>query len=296
MELNGFHRTDITILVRCFYLFSAAAILLVRCTPLLKDRFLDYGARSSTISHHDRTRTAASAEKSSIVALLDYLATWRVSHSYFLLFYLTSTLLSLFWLYVVYYEVDTIVQVRSHQALYALVLVCIHSIRRLYENVFISVSNTKSTMWVGHFAIGLAFYLFLHIAILVEFDGRHDTQFRIYSLQALSATLLFVLASMWQHKYHQYLASLVKYTLPTRFGAKSIVAPHYTAECLLYLSLTILAAPRDQYLNRTLLGVTIFVIVNLGVTADGTQIWQLSKFKDRRPEIEKRWRMLPGLF
>ncbi|KPI37320.1 uncharacterized protein AB675_1468 [Cyphellophora attinorum] len=151
-------------------------------------------------------------------------------------------------------------------------------------------------MWVGHFAIGLAFYLFIHVATIAEYASDEGTPSTRLTPKFVVSTLVFAIASVWQHKYHEYLSSLVKYTLPNRFGATHIVAPHYTAECLLYASLAVLTAKDGQLFNRTLLCVLAFVVVNLGVTADGTKKWQLSKFAGRKAEVRMRWRMLPGLF
>jgi 3-oxo-5-alpha-steroid 4-dehydrogenase 3 / polyprenol reductase len=287
-------RPDIIIIVvRCFYLLSAACILLVRCVPPLRDRFLEYGPRSIE-SDKGRNRDVSDVS-TSLTRVLDYVASWRVSHSYFLLFYLASTSLSAYWIYNTY-STEPLLRLRSIGPIYALVLFALHSLRRLFECMFIVVPNSGSTIWIGHFAIGLAFYLFIHIAIIAEFAYEQGTPSSRLTPRVAIPIAVFTVASIWQHKYHEYLSSLVKYTLPERFGATRIVAPHYTAECLLYASLAVLTAKDGQLSNRTLLCVLAFVVVNLGVTADGTKKWQLSRFSGRNDEVQRRWRMLPGLF
>ena len=73
-----------------------------------------------------------------------------------------------------------------------------------------------------------------------------------------------------------------------------VVCAHYTCECLLYLSLAMVAAPERQVFNRTLLCAGLFVSVNLGVTADRTRWWYIEKFGPEK--VTGRWRMLPLLY
>lgn len=305
-SLSWLRATDITLLVRCFYLCSAAAIIAVRCVPPLRKRFLDYGPRGNppvlTTANKRSEPDLLSHQSSMSVRLLDYAATWRVSHSYFLMFYIVSVVLCALWCYDVLIDPTTmswllpIARLSTRRPLIGLLLMSGHSVRRLYENASIVVPNPNSYMWVGHFVVGTAFYVCIHVAILAEFADTYSPPAAASggSLLVVSATLMFLAASLWQHLYHRYLASLKKYTLPSRYGASYIVAPHYTAECVLYFCLAIIAAPSGHF-NFTMLCVLAFVVVNLGVTADGTKTWMLGKFRDQQDDINDRWRMLPGL-
>jgi len=114
------------------------------------------------------------------------------------------------------------------------------------------------------------------------------------SLKTFVGTLLFLLASGVQHDCHAYLASLKKYTLPEHPAFMQVLCPHYLAECLIYLALSIIAAPPGQVFNRTVLCAMVFVAVNLGVTADGTKQWYEQKFG--KEKVATRWRMIPFLF
>ena len=106
--------------------------------------------------------------------------------------------------------------------------------------------------------------------------------------------LLFILASGVQHDCHAYLASLKKYTVPDHPVFHNLVCPHYFAETLVYLALSLVAAPPGYVFNRTILCAFLLVTVNLGVTADGTKRWYEQKFG---PETVKgRWRMIPFVF
>lgn len=85
-----------------------------------------------------------------------------------------------------------------------------------------------------------------------------------------------------------------KYTLPEHPAFLSTLCPHYFAECLIYLALSLIAAPRGHAVNRTVFCALVFVIVNLGVTADGTKNWYEQKFgKDK---VASRARMIPFVF
>ena len=114
------------------------------------------------------------------------------------------------------------------------------------------------------------------------------------SLRSIFGTAGFLVVWSAQHRCHRYLAGLKKYTLPEGGLFQYLLCPHYTCECLLYLSLAVVAAPEGQWLNRTLVWAAIFVSVNLGVTANGTRAWYIEKFG--RQKVEKRWRMIPFVF
>ncbi|KAI6837481.1 hypothetical protein KC340_g18388 [Hortaea werneckii] len=166
------------------------------------------------------------------------------------------------------------------------------------------------------------------------------------SFRTFLSLLLFILASGFQHDCHAYLCSLKSpssstttttnaaankdndpssssgkpkdsYQLPTHPAFTHLIVPHYTAECLLYLSLAFLAAPapqpqsptrpsagaqaagRGSVFNYTLLAAGIFVVVNLGVTAQGTREWYLVRFggsREGRELVERRWRLVPGVW
>jgi 3-oxo-5-alpha-steroid 4-dehydrogenase 3 / polyprenol reductase len=97
-----------------------------------------------------------------------------------------------------------------------------------------------------------------------------------------------------QFKCHQYLSGLRKYSLPEAGMFRYLVCPHYTCECLLYLSLAIVAAPEGQLCNRTILCGLGFVAANLGITASGTRKWYSGKFGSE--QIKDKWNMIPFVY
>lgn len=114
----------------------------------------------------------------------------------------------------------------------------------------------------------------LHDEVLSNAKGlTADALFKI--VVALS---LFISAWVSQYRCHKHLAGLKKYSLPDLGMFRHLVCPHYTCECVIYLSLAIVAAPEGQLCNTTLLSALMFVAVNLGVTAHGTRSWYTEKF------------------
>lgn len=114
------------------------------------------------------------------------------------------------------------------------------------------------------------------------------------SVKELVGLSLFLFAWSMQYRCHKHLAGLKKYSLPESGMFRYLICPHYTCECLLYLSLAIVAAPGDQLYNRTLMCGMIFVAANLGVTASGTRKWYASKFGDAK--ITNKWNMIPLIY
>jgi len=137
-------------------------------------------------------------------------------------------------------------------------------------------------------------------------------------LRTFASVLLFILASGIQHDCHTYLASLkskpatppatksvhlskngegdsleaAQYKLPDHPAFAYLIAPHYTAECLIYLSLTMVAAPQGSaWVNRTLACALVFVVVNLGATADVTREWYRRRFGEAA--VKGKWRLVP---
>ena len=105
---------------------------------------------------------------------------------------------------------------------------------------------------------------------------------------------LFILASGIQHDCHTYLASLPKYTLPMHPIFQVLVCPHYTAECVIYLSLAIISAPRGAVINKTMFTAFLFVSTNLAVTASMTKEWYERKFG--KELVAKRWKIMPSVY
>ncbi|KAF2834506.1 hypothetical protein M501DRAFT_590721 [Patellaria atrata CBS 101060] len=294
------------------FLVAAATILFINSIPSLASRFVSYGSRTTTQDPQQKKEAnTASARNNVLTSLLDYLANFQVPHSWFKHFYLASVASSVFWAYQLlthgslFQIISTPVAAHSgpsrpsmslRQVSLTWLLLLMQGTRRLYESLSMS-KPSKSTMWVGHWVLGLLFYLSMGIAIWIE--GLLLSLSLIPPVPSARTFLIlpsFILASGLQHDIHAYLSSLPKnpYTFPTHPNFAYTLTPHYTCECIIYLSLALLAAPAGMWVNRTVLFGLVFVIVNLGITAKGTREWYAREFGEEK--VKGRATMLPGIW
>ncbi|KAG0652144.1 Ankyrin repeat domain-containing 11 [Hyphodiscus hymeniophilus] len=261
---------------------------------------MNYGSRS--VESNDPSRKN----------ILGYAASFQVPHTWFTHYYIVSTCSSIFWghqiltrgqafkLLARYSKPSTSGPMTGNQVLLAWSMMSIQGTRRLYESLALT-KPSKSKMWVGLWAIGIAFYVAMGITVWIEGITTLDVdqpmasllEFSRPSLRTAIAVPLFLLASGVQHECHKHLASLKKYTLPDNPYFQSVVCPHYTSEILVYVAFAIAAAPKGQVANRTVLAGLGFVVSNLGVTADSTRKWYVEKFGEEK--VKRRWRMVPVL-
>ncbi|KAK3494992.1 uncharacterized protein B0T23DRAFT_403781 [Neurospora hispaniola] len=232
--------------------------------------------------------------KNWLLSLTDTLTSYgQVPHSWFITFYVASMACSLlwFWQFAVDGRVLRVVtcsqasptakgederggvsasSVTLGQVGLAWTMMFLQGSRRLYEDSLVH-GKSKSTMWIVHWVLGLSYYLFTSVAVWVEGSGAID--YTMPSFKALVGTFMFLYASVNQYRCHRHLAGLKKYSLPDLGLFRYLICPHYFCECLVYLSLAVVAAPQGELLNKTLLCALVFVVVNLGVTAAGTRKW-----------------------
>ncbi|KAL4922695.1 hypothetical protein BDW62DRAFT_207388 [Aspergillus aurantiobrunneus] len=311
--------------LRAFFLFAACTIFSVSLTDSLRSRFIPYGARAtSTVAVESETSASSSNSKSDsaspsnaspVTHALDYAATLRVPHSYFTQFYVVSVLSSIFWALQllshgrVFQAIATRIraehlhqEISINQVMLCCGLMLIQGVRRLTECLSFS-KPSSSKMWFVHWFAGLGFYLAVTVAVWIEGAGTvlsHELNLDDFNLtsrfsgRTLLSLPIFIIASGIQHDCHHYLFSLKKYSLPTHPMFSRIVCPHYTAECMIYLSLALLGAPEGEIINKTLLSATGFVTINLGITASTTRHWYKQKFGETA--VQGKWNMIPLIF
>ena len=299
-------------MLRSFYLGAAAAILLVYTTPALNRRFLAYGARvgiSTTSIRKSSTRPAEPGILARTDSILDQLAKLQVPHSWFLHFYVSSVVSSIIWLqqlvgrgFLFRMIANRTAGKENSTSVYQVALcwslILVQGARRLYECVVLA-KPSKSQMWAGHWLLGIMFYVATGICVWIEGLVALQEPSRVISLSTPSLRTMiflpiFLIASGVQHDTHVYLASLKKYTLAAHPAFTHIICPHYAAECVIYITLTVLAAPSGLPVNGTLFCALIFVVVNLGVSADVSKEWAIGKFG--RERVQGKWRMIPGVW
>lgn len=134
----------------------------------------------------------------------------------------------------------------------------------------------------------------IEIAAILESWESPQQPVKVLTPKIVAGTLLFLFASYKQNECHRYLASLKKYTLPEQGWFKYIICPHYTSECLIYVALSLVAAPPGSLFNRTELCGLTFVVITIGVIAHGTKDWYAKKFGAEK--VAGRWKMIPPVF
>ncbi|KAL1961347.1 hypothetical protein VTO42DRAFT_75 [Malbranchea cinnamomea] len=299
------------------FLLTACAILAINNIPAFRRRFIFYGPRAvSSPTKSSLADKAPTPRKDSWVELLlDRIATWNVPHSYFIHFYIVSVISSTLWGIQLATRGPLFRAVAStinrawlseysmscHQIVLCWALLALQGVRRLYE-CFALTKPSTSKMWFGHWLFGLAFYISMGIAIWIEGTGAllssdislGDIRIVAPSLKTMLFLPVFLIASGIQHDCHCYLASLKKYTLPEHPAFVRIICPHYTAECAIYLSLSVLAAPKGSLVNKTIFSGFILAVINLGVSAGTTKEWYIQKFGNDK--VQNKWRMIPRLY
>lgn len=191
------------------------------------------------------------------------------------------------------------------------------SFRRLMECY--SMPSSASRMFAGHWVMGLLFYAVTSIAVWIEGDRdllAHqvnpetlDSDWVLLlvnpNISAWKQVLIllgigfFFIGSVVQGNVHGYFCELKeltkgKYTLPTHPFFNYTMTPHYAAECLQYLGLALILAPHGQIFSSTMLCCFVFVLVNLGVTADETRNWYKLHFG--ADKVDGKSRMIPFIW
>ncbi|KAI1861608.1 hypothetical protein JX265_009575 [Neoarthrinium moseri] len=297
-------------LCQAFFVLGAAAVLAVAATPASARGLLtQYGARDSAGSKDDGNE---GSEPDSFTRFIGWITSMgKVPHSWFVHFYILSVSSSVFWAaqYLCrgsimegmarYQTARGSTSMTVNQVILVWFLMAMQGTRRLYECLFV-MRASSSGMWIVHWALGCAYYLCIGISVWIEGSAcilesdRWSLHPSLPSANTIIGVPLFLYAWLMQYVCHRHLSELKKYSLPETGLFRYLVCPHYTCECLLYLSLAIIAAPPGQVYNRTLLCGVLFVAINLGVTADGTKKWYASKFGEVK--VRGKWKMVPFVY
>ncbi|TLD36526.1 protein DFG10 [Venturia nashicola] len=318
---------DPVFFIRTLFVTGTATLILIFAIPAFRKRFFSYGARgTNTAQKHDHDHDHPNQRSTSVHQenaartiewFLDHLATYNVPHAWFLHFYVFSVALSLFWAYQIttqgylfatltYWTHDKNSHMTSEQTLIIWWCLLIQGCRRLAE--CLRGPSSTSRMWIGHWFVGIGFYVLVNIAIWLEgcksLLNDHPTYYNF--LQApvnilnivnaqlavgLSVFLIGAVAQNRAHAYLWYLRTTGTYSFPEHPLFSLTLTPHYFSECAEYLGLAIAAAPRGQYVNKTIAAALTFVVVNLGITANGTYEWYAARFGQEK--VKGKARMVP---
>lgn len=80
-----------------------------------------------------------------------------------------------------------------------------------------------------------------------------------------------------------------KHSVPRGDWFELVTCPHYLAECLIYLGMFVAGGLS----NTTAFTLWLWVLVNLGITAQKTRSWYLEKFEDFPRE---KMAIIPGVW
>lgn len=230
-------------------------------------------------------KTSTSRPQSKDKSIITSLAAWQVPRSWFKHFYLLSTAIGIL-------NCIRCLQLPTYSCLNVFLYVT-HSIRRTLETCCLE-RPSGSSMWVGHYLIGLTFYTFTNLAMILA-SQKDAAQMRSDHSGGLIWTFICIIiyfcSQAAQHDVHRRLAnyrakcSPGQYVNPSGGLFRYFVAPHYTAEIMIYLSLAFLnGAEVCLYL------VALWSALTLSVSARETDVWGRKQFKD----WGNRWLVMPG--
>ncbi|KAJ1951368.1 hypothetical protein FBU59_000199 [Linderina macrospora] len=180
----------------------------------------------------------------------------------------------------------------------------VHVILRLYETVNHQPAS-KAQMHVGHYLVGLVHYVFAPLGIIgdaIYAPGWVPAN----SYLVLTGMAIFAYASVHQWRCHHILYRLrfqslreererseqeaeataakstdmqTAYVIPTGDLFNYVSCPHYLCEILVYVSLWLVTSCQ----STTILVITIWSAVNLGITAKESQQWYKATFGEKFP-------------
>lgn len=247
--MNTTHLLEYVIIAyRSSFILGLISLLVAKS---ILPEFLQYG---KTLTINKNTEDVSTKEFNNIYALWDKIVHFTVPKSWFTHFYYLSTSLSVITL-ISYYQQPIVW------------LLLFHSLRRLYETLYVLNYKNNAQMNWSHYLVGLWFYSVLHLMVRIKLS-----QDEMYSSLNYTSLIIFLLASWDQNRNHHVLASLVKYSLPTERLFQWCCNPHYFDEVIIYACLI-------PY-HREFSWQVIWVITSLTISATETRNYYTSKFKE----------------
>lgn len=236
--------------VTCLYRLSfIVGLLSLLLAEFILPDFLQYGKTLIT-----RCDTEKDESKNQLSRLFDTIIHFTVPKAWFSHFYILSTILSIM----------TCITYPSYAIPW---LIVFHSLRRLYETLYVSKYTSKSRMNWAHYVVGIWFYSVLHIIMNIKLkEGTIPKHLQIGSF------IIFIIASWDQFINHKVLSELVKYSLPKKRMFKFISSPHYLDELIIYSTLL-------SY-NIEFVWLVVWIFASLGISAIETQKYYKTKFHD----------------
>ncbi|KAK7096811.1 polyprenal reductase-like [Littorina saxatilis] len=191
---------------------------------------------------------------------------------------------------------------RAEPVMLVLAMELMQVCRRSYETFCVHVFSEKATMTLLHYLLGYVYYLVVGPCILAGTNFQHlrlSDSISAYDWAVYgSGLLMFVSASVMQHKSFRILAALrtdVKgkdkqhqYLLPKGGLFDKVSCPHFLAEIIIYFSFCVVF----RFQHTVILSLFVFVLVNQVIAALITYQWYCKNFPGYS---EKRYAVFPFL-
>ncbi|XP_029988769.1 polyprenal reductase [Sphaeramia orbicularis] len=177
-------------------------------------------------------------------------------------------------------------QVPHLSTLLVLLLLWVHSLRRLLECLFVSVFS-DGAMHLVQYVFGVGYYILLGLTVLCTDRMKREIGPFLYQLNwcHVVGSALFVLASLLQHQSMVLLARLrigrsgtvetLAHRIPKGGWFELVSCPHYFAELLIYISLSLVFGG----LCLTWWLVALYVLFNQALAAQLCHDLYLSKYE-----------------
>ena len=153
--------------------------------------------------------------------------------------------------------------------------------RRLGESLFVTRFSPSAQMHALHYFIGISYY----IAVPLTLYSIADETESLETWRSCFGVTIFLAANWVQFVCHKNLADLrplkapaetgVSYSIPRGFWFGFVSCPHYTAEVVIYTALAATAR-----CARPLIFLTVFVVIELSLSATTQHHWYKRKFRD----------------
>lgn len=172
----------------------------------------------------------------------------------------------------------------------------VQALRRTHDTFVVTKFGPNARIGVTHYVFGLGYYVLvsanIFLGLLPFYTNNFEGSLSI-SWPIVIAGFLFFYASFDQYRNHVYLASLVKYTMPTQGPFRYLTCPHFFDEILIYVSINVVAFSKGHVnvVDWNFLAILSLVVSNLSVSAMETNAYYRKKFD----EYNVRWCIIPGV-
>jgi len=184
---------DPALLCKIFFNLGTAVNLGGTLIPSFRTQIMNYGSRNTSPS----LQAISPRPQSFHSTMFDLVASAQVPHTWFIHYYIVSVLSSLFWGFQLFtrgtvfqfmssYTQQSTSSMTVNQVVLAWIFMTLQGVRRLFECSTLT-KPSQAKMWIGIWAIGMIYYVFMGIAVWIEGSGTYSiirAGFQSLSLQS----------------------------------------------------------------------------------------------------------------